>query len=80
LIARTLYGEVGGHPEIPLMEDVALARRLGRRLVALDGTAVTSAERYLREGWVRRGARNLGTLGLWFAGVSPERLARRYRR
>jgi hypothetical protein len=61
------------------MEDVALARRLGRRLVPLDAVAVTSAERYLREGWVRRGARNLSTVALWFAGASPERLAERYR-
>jgi rSAM/selenodomain-associated transferase 2 len=80
LIARTLYDRVGGYPEIPLMEDVALARRLGRRLVALDAVAVTSAERYARRGWVRRGARNLSTLALWFAGVRPERLAEHYHR
>jgi rSAM/selenodomain-associated transferase 2 len=80
LIARTVYQRVGGHPEIPLMEDVALARRLGRRLVPIDAVAVTSADRYARDGWVRRGARNLSTLALWFAGASPERLARRYRR
>ena len=79
LVARALYDRAGGHPEIPLMEDVALARRLGRRLVPLDAVAVTSAERYLREGWVRRGARNLSTVALWFAGASPERLAERYR-
>lgn len=80
LVARTLYDRVGGYPEIALMEDVALARRLGRRLVALDAVAVTSAERYARQGWVRRGGRNLSTLALWFAGVRPERLAERYRR
>lgn len=80
LIARTLYEQVGGYPEIPLMEDVALARRLGRRLVTMDAVAVTSAERYMRDGWLRRGTRNLSTLALWFAGASPERLAERYRR
>jgi rSAM/selenodomain-associated transferase 2 len=79
LVARALYQRVGGHPPIPLMEDVAIARRLGRRLVPLDALAVTSAEHYLREGWARRGARNLSTLALWYAGASPERLARRYR-
>ncbi len=80
LISRALYDRSGGFPEIPLMEDVALACRLGRRLAPLDGVAVTSAEGYARQGWVRRGARNLSTLALWFAGVSPERLAERYRR
>jgi rSAM/selenodomain-associated transferase 2 len=80
LIARALYDRVGGYPEIPLMEDVAIARRLGRRLVPLGAVAVTSADRYVGEGWARRGARNLATLALWSAGVPPDRLAERYRR
>ena len=80
LIARTLYDRVGGYPEIPLMEDVALARRLGRRLVPLDATAVTSAARYARDGWFRRGARNLSTQALFLTGTPPERLAGRYDR
>ena len=78
LVSRTLYDRVGGYPEIPLMEDMALARRLGRALVPLDAVALTSAERFARDGWLRRGARNLGTQALWPAGVPPERLARRY--
>jgi len=79
LVAKALYDRVGGHPLIPLMEDVALVRRLGRRRLArLAGTAVTSAARYAAEGWLRRGARNLSILALYFLGVPPERLARRY--
>lgn len=81
LIDRALYASVGGHPAWPLMEDVALARALGpRRLAGLGAVAVTSAERYVAEGWLRRGARNLGTLALYFLGRSPERLAARYHR
>ena len=80
LLSRALYERVGGYPEIPLMEDVAIARRLRRALTPLDAAAVTSAERYLREGWLARGARNLSTQALWLAGVPPERLAARYRR
>lgn len=79
LVSRALYDRVGGYPEIPLMEDVAIARRLGRALVPIDAVAVTSAERYARDGWLRRGARNLSTQALWLAGVPPERLAGRYR-
>ena len=79
LVSRAVYEAAGGYPEIPLMEDVALARRLGRRRLARVGAeATTSAERYAREGWLRRGARNLATLALYFLGVPPERLARRY--
>jgi rSAM/selenodomain-associated transferase 2 len=81
LIHRSLYDAIGGFRPIPLMEDVDIVRRLGRhRLVALDAPFVTSAERWRREGWLRRSRRNLACLALWFLGVSPERIARRYRR
>ena len=81
LVSARIYGQAGGYPEIPLMEDVALIRALGRkRLARLPGRILTSAERYERDGWVRRGARNLSTLGLFLCGASPERLARRYTR
>ena len=80
LVARALLAEVGGVPELPLMEDVALARALRGRLRVLAGEALTSAARYEAEGWFRRGARNLWTLGRYLAGVSPEVLARAYRR
>lgn len=81
LIHRDLLARLGGYPALPLMEDVALARRLGRRrLRMLPAEAMTSAERYVRDGWVRRGCRNLSTLALYFLGVSPQRLVRRYER
>lgn len=78
LISRAEYQRAGGYPDIPLMEDVALARRLGRRLTALPMVVTTSAERYLREGWLRRGARNLWLLMRYLCGADPVRLARRY--
>ncbi len=80
LVPRALYAAAGGFPEIPLMEDVALVRRLRGRLRPLEAVAVTSAERYLRDGWARRGWRNLGTLARYFLGVPPERLVEWYRR
>ena len=79
LIHRTLYDAVGGHPAIPLMEDVALARRLGRaRLQPLGATMLASARRYRRDGYLRRSLRNLVCLSLYFAGVPPARIARLY--
>jgi rSAM/selenodomain-associated transferase 2 len=79
LIHRALYAAVGGYARIPLMEDVDLVRRLGRRrIAAMPAAAITSAERWRREGWKRRSARNLLILALWFLGVAPERLARIY--
>lgn len=82
VISRKLYREVGGYPPQPLMEDVALVRGIGRkRLAALPVLATTSAERYDREGWFRRGWRNLTTLGLYLLfQADPKRLAKRYHR
>lgn len=80
LIAQATLEEVGGVPEIPLMEDVALARRLKGRLRPLGAIALTSAERYEAEGWLRRSISNLGTLLRYFLGTSPEELVTRYER
>lgn len=80
LVSRVQYESVGGYPEIPLMEDVAMARALRGRLTRLRSDAVTSAAAYQAQGWWRRGARNLWTLARYFGGVSPERLAQGYRR
>ena len=79
LIPRALYEAVGGFRPLPLMEDVDLVRRLGRRrLAALPVAAVTSAERWRREGWRLRSARNLACLSLWFLGVPPGAIKRLY--
>lgn len=80
LIARGFYDLLGGYSAIPLMEDVDLVRRIGRRrLMQLDVAAVTSAERYLRDGYLRRGARNLFCLGLYFLRIPPATILRIYR-
>jgi hypothetical protein len=61
------------------MEDVDLVRRLGRpSLLAVD--AITSAERWRRDGWARRSALNLLCLTLYGLGVPPERIVPLYRR
>jgi rSAM/selenodomain-associated transferase 2 len=79
LIARPFYEALGGYRPLVMMEDVALVRRIGRRrLVALDATALTSARRYERDGYVARPARNLLCLALYFLGLPPRLIARLY--
>ncbi len=80
LIHRQLYESIGGYPDQSLMEDVVICRRIGRRLTGLSAEAVTSADRYVRDGWLRRGSRNLATLVLYLFGRDPERLRKFYLR
>lgn len=80
LVPRALYEAVGGFRAMALMEDVDLVRRIGRaRLQPLGATALTSAARWRRDGWLRRSSRNLLCLSFYALGASPERVARLYR-
>lgn len=78
LIPRALLDAAGGIPGIPPMEEAALARRLRGRLRPIPAVALTSAARYLRDGWTLRCLFNLGTLLRCALGTPPERPARRY--
>lgn len=80
LISRVQYEAAGGYPNIPLMEDVALMRALEARPIALAASVKTSAARYEKVGWIRRGSRNLWTLARYLSGADPHALARSYRR
>ncbi len=80
LLPKCVYDRVGGYPDAPLMEDVALVRALGRPLAELPIVATTSADRYKRTGWFRRGTRNLWILTRYLFGADPETLSAAYRR
>jgi hypothetical protein len=79
LIPKRFYDRLGGYAPLPLMEDVDLVRRIGRRrLVMLKSLAVTDAARYVSGGYLVRPLRNLSLLALYFLGVPPKVLARLY--
>ncbi len=79
LISRRLYNELGGFRPMPLMEDVDLVRRLGRRRLAmLKSRAVTSGARYRRDGYLARSLRNLCCMVLYFLRFPTRMLARFY--
>ncbi len=79
LIPRALYRQAGGFRDIPLMEDMAMARALRGRLAGLDASVRTSARRYRQEGWLRRGASNLALQIRFLCGADPAVLAQAYR-
>lgn len=79
LISKQFYDDLGGHRPWEIMEDVDLVRRIGRqRLIGLRTPAVTSAARYVEDGFAQRSARNLTCLALYFLKVPPRALARFY--
>lgn len=80
LVRREDYEAAGGHPPVPLMEDVALVRALRRVThIRLLRTAVrVSARRWERDGVLRRTWANWCLLLAYFGGVEPERLAPHY--
>jgi rSAM/selenodomain-associated transferase 2 len=80
-VRRDAFVTVGGFPELPLMEDVALSAALKRvsRPLCLHERVLTSGRR-----WESRGAMRTIALMWWlrlryFLGTSPERLAEIYR-
>jgi hypothetical protein len=76
---KRLYKQIGGYRPLPLMEDVDIIRRIGRRrLTRLRARAVTSAERFRNEGYLRRSLRNLSILLLYALRVPAPLLAKLY--
>ena len=80
LMRRSLYDAAGGYPELGIMEDVVLIRRLGHlaRIVRFRTPLLTDARRWAREGPVRASLRNVALLSLYLAGAAPDLLARWY--
>lgn len=79
LISKALYEAAGGYEAVPLMEDVGLVRRLGRkRLRALDAPVLTRAERFRKPGYLARSLRNWSLLLRYLTGSDPARLVRDY--
>jgi rSAM/selenodomain-associated transferase 2 len=81
-IRRETFLKAGGYPEMPLMEDYELARRMKRRgrSVLLPMTVTTSGRRFLRKGVLRTAAHNWRTIIRYRMGADIDALARSYRR
>jgi rSAM/selenodomain-associated transferase 2 len=79
-VRRDVFDRIGGFPEEPLMEDLALALALRRegRTAALRERVVTSARRWTKRGVARTVVRMWTLRSLFALGVSPRTLARWY--
>ena len=77
-----LFREIGGFPDLPIMEDFELVRRLrGRgRIVIAPAAAVTSARRWQELGTFRTTLIHQWVILAFYLGFDPSRLARWYER
>ncbi|MFN7931437.1 MAG: hypothetical protein U0Y68_26615 [Blastocatellia bacterium] len=77
-----VFARAGGFPDLPLMEDFELMRRLRKqgRIVLAPVPVISSARRWLKLGLVKTTALNQFLIAAYLAGVAPTTLARWYRR
>jgi hypothetical protein len=77
-----VFARAGGFPDLPLMEDFELMRRLRKqgRIVLAPVAVVSSARRWLQLGVVKTTAVNQLLIAAYLAGVAPATLVRWYRR
>lgn len=78
---RETFEKAGAFKEIPIMEDVDLVRRLGRkgRVELANLPIITSSRRWRNIGWLKTGLINQTLLIMYLLGVSPEKLVKLYK-
>jgi len=84
LMSKEMYEAIGGYQQIPLFEDVAMIdaikQRYGRRaLRPLSGHMMINVESYKKEGFWKRGRRNLRLLKAYRQGEDVSVLAKSYK-
>lgn len=71
-----IFHKIGSFPELPMMEDFELMRRLRRkgRLVTIPIPVITSARRWLQNGVIKTTLMNQIIILAYLLGVPPERI------
>lgn len=79
-VRRKVFEDLGGFPDIPIMEDIAFSRRLKQagHVAALHSCVMTSGRRWERHGAIRTIVLMWWLRLLFYLGVSPARLKRMY--
>ena len=79
---KSLFEEIGGFPELPIMEDFILVRRLKRKgkIAILPAAVKTSPRRWLHLGILKTWLINQLIVIAYYLGATPQQLARFYRR
>jgi rSAM/selenodomain-associated transferase 2/rSAM/selenodomain-associated transferase 1 len=79
---KVLFEEIGGFPDLPIMEDFILIRRLKHKgkIIIMPAAVVTSPRRWLHMGIFKTWLINQLIIIAYYLGIPPERLNRWYRR
>lgn len=80
-VQRARFEQLGGFPDLELMEDIELCRLLkaGTRPLCLPGPAVTSSRRWEQQGVLKTVLLMWRLRLAWFLGADHRVLAKRYR-
>jgi rSAM/selenodomain-associated transferase 2 len=80
-LKASIFKEIGGFPNLPIMEDFELMRRLKRygKIAIAPAPVLTSGRRWQKLGVVRTTLINQLIIIGYFLGVPPAKLARWYR-
>lgn len=81
-IKKEVFEKVGGYEDMLLMEDVNLMQKLKRnnfKIKILKQKVLTSSRKWENSGVIYTTLRNWILLGLYFCGISPNKLAKFYR-
>lgn len=81
-LKTNLFKDLGGFPDLPIMEDYELIRRLRKkgRIAIVADAVFTSARRWLNFGIYKTWFVNQMLIAAYHIGVSPQTIARWYKR
>lgn len=81
-VKKQIFEEMGGFPQLPIMEDFELIRRLKRqgKIAIAPIPVITSGRRWQKLGIVKTTIINQIMIMGYFLGISPEKLAIWYRK
>jgi rSAM/selenodomain-associated transferase 2 len=80
-LRSSVFHQLGQFPDLPMMEDFELVRRLKRngRIVIVPAPVITSPRRWLKQGVCQTTLKNQIAIIAYLLGVSPKKIAAWYR-
>ena len=80
-ITKQIFHDIAGFPELPIMEDFELIRKLKKigKITSIPVPVITSPRRWLKKGILKTTFINQIVIIAYFMGISPQRIRGWYR-